>query len=185
VAWASRFLGKSIARAHTLDFFDTLLEIAIVKNISFYLLGGKEEIIRKTVDNLKKKFPALNLVGFHHGYFAKEEMIIKEINLLKPDILIVGMGIPLQEKWFYKYRETLDIHLCWAVGSVFDILSGFYKRAPQWMINSGLEWTYRLIQEPGRLWRRYLFGNLVFIYHVLKWKLRSLFLKKGSYSLPN
>ena len=179
VGWALGFLGRPANCIHTLDFLDKLLEAGIEKNISFYLLGGKEAIIERAARNLKKRFPTLNLLGFHHGYFTEDESrIIEEINTLKPNILMIGMGVPKQEKWIYNHLDELEVNLYWAVGALFDILAGFYKRAPAWMINSGLEWFYRLCREPKRLWKRYLIGNFVFIYYVLSWKIKKLFFQR-------
>lgn len=171
VVWASKLFPQSLPeRVNILDFFDKLAKRLIKNNITLYLLGGKPEVVKKAVCELKKRFSGLSILGFHHGFF-KPEMeadIIKEINMLKPHILLVGMGVPKQEKWINKYLNQLDVNLCWAVGAVFSNFSGIFTRAPNWMIKCGLEWLYRLFQEPKRLWRRYLIGNFVFVYRVLK-----------------
>lgn len=172
VVWASRFLGKALPeRVNPMDSFDELIDMSTKRGISFYLLGGKLDVVQNAVDKLKNKFPNLKIVGFHHGYFDKEENeVIEEINRLKPNILMVGMGVPKQERWIYKHLDRLEVNLCLAVGGMFDILSGSLKKAPRWMIDGGLEWLYRLYQEPKRLWRRYLIGNFIFAYHILKWE---------------
>lgn len=186
VVWGSKFLKKPLPeRVNPLDFFDALLNIASKKSISFYLLGGKPDVIQNAVDKLKNKFLNLKIIGFHHGYFDKEEEeIIEEIKRLRPNILMVGMGVPKQEKWIYKHLDRLEVNLCLAVGGMFDILSDSLKRAPIWMIDGGLEWLYRLYQEPGRLWKRYLFGNFIFIYRILKWEIDT-FLKSKTNCLNN
>jgi N-acetylglucosaminyldiphosphoundecaprenol N-acetyl-beta-D-mannosaminyltransferase len=113
----------------------------------------------------------LAIVGSRDGFFDEaEEDAVREINKLKPNILMVGMGTPKQEKWIYNHLNELDVNLCWGVGAAFEWLSGYRKRAPRWMVECGFEWLYRLYQQPKRLWKRYLVGNLVFIYHVLHWK---------------
>jgi len=181
VVWASKLFRNSLPeRVNSLDYFDRLAEGLIEKKIKIYLLGGKPGVVQKAVDELKKRFSNLVIVGFHHGFFneEQEDNIIKEINVLKPNILVVGMGVPRQEKWMYKQLNEADVNLFWAVGAAFNSLSGAFKRAPKWMISCGLEWLYRLYQEPNRLWKRYLVGNLVFIYRVLKYKITSRYLEK-------
>ena len=133
-------------------------------------MGGELHIVKKAEEALKKK--GLRIVGSRDGFFSKaeEKEIIREINALKPDILMVGMGMPKQEKWIHGHLHELDVHLCWGVGAAFDWFSGQRKRAPLWMINCGFEWLHRLYQQPKRLWKRYVFGNAVFIYRIVKWK---------------
>jgi N-acetylglucosaminyldiphosphoundecaprenol N-acetyl-beta-D-mannosaminyltransferase len=98
--------------------------------------------------------------------------MLKAINAFKPDALMVGMTAPKQEKWAYKHYNQLEVgHIC-CIGAVFDFYAGTVKRAPQWMIKMGLEWFYRLIKEPGRMWQRYLIGNMIFIGHIIKEKLK-------------
>lgn len=173
VVWASRFLGTPLPqRVNILDFFDKLSQELSIRKITIFLLGGKRGVAKKVEEVLKKK--GLIIVGSREGFFTKddEEGIVREINALCPDILIVGMGSPKQEKWIYSYLNELDVHLCWAVGAAFDWLSGHRKRAPKWMIRCGLEWLHRLCQEPKRLYKRYLFGNFLFIYHFLRFKFK-------------
>jgi len=177
VVWASRFLGSPLPqRINPMDFFDEWVDITTKKGITFYLLGGKPDAIQNAVDRLKNRFLNLEIVGFHHGYFDKEEdkIIIEDINKLRPNILLVGMSVPRQEKWIHKHLDKLEVNLCFAVGGMFDILSGSFKKAPGWMREMGLEWLYRLYQEPKRLWRRYLIGNFIFIYRVLRWKVGTI-----------
>ena len=137
-------------------------------------MGGKSHIVKKTEEALKGE--GLKIIGSKNGFFDKteEKEIIREINILKPDILMVGMGVPKQEKWIDRHLQELDVNLCWALGAAFDWLSGQRKRAPRWMIKCGFEWIHRLYQQPKRLWKRYLIGNLVFIYYVLSWKIREI-----------
>ena len=138
-------------------------------------MGGKPDVVQKAAVELEKRFPGLEISGFHHGFFNEREEsgIIKEINFLKPNILMVGLGVPKQEKWVRRHLNELDVNLCWGVGAAFDWLSGQRKRAPRWMVSCGFEWAHRLYQEPKRLMRRYLIGNPVFIYHILKRKMRN------------
>lgn len=167
---ASRILGQPLPeRAPTPDFIDEVFSAAQNKKWSVYLLGTKEESLRLFINRLKQKFPSLDICGSHHGYFSKDEenRIISEINLLKPTILIVGMGTPKQEKWVDDNLQRIDTKAFWAVGALFDVMAGVLPRAPKWMQAIGLEWLFRFFQEPKRLWRRYLIGNVVFILRVL------------------
>lgn len=173
VVWAARFLGNHLPeRVNILDFFDRLVKELKEKEITIYLLGGTQDVVKKTEQVLKDK--GLKILGSRDGFFDKieEKEIIREINTLKPDILMVGMGVPKQEKWIYTHLNELDVHLCWAVGAVFDWLSGQKKRAPEWMMKCGLEWLHRLYQQPKRLWKRYLIGNIVFLCRIFKWKIK-------------
>ncbi|MBN1687856.1 MAG: WecB/TagA/CpsF family glycosyltransferase [Candidatus Omnitrophica bacterium] len=140
------------------------------KNYSFYFLGGKPGIAEKARDALREKIPNLQVRGYRDGYFEKEgkenEAVIEEINRLKPDILILGFGMPLQEEWLNQYWEKLDARIFLTGGAVFDYTSGVLKRAPEWMIRMQMEWLYRLLQDPVRLFQRYVFGNPYFFYQV-------------------
>jgi len=172
VIWAARLLGCPLPeRVNILDFFDKLTPRIKEKKITIYLLGGTKEVVKSAQEKLKGF--GLEVIGGRDGFFdeTEEAEVIRGINILKPDILMVGMGVPKQEKWIYAHLKELDVHLCWAVGAAFDWLSGYRKRAPNWMIKWGLEWLHRLCQQPNRLWKRYLIGNIVFSCHVLKWKI--------------
>jgi len=176
IVWASFLLKKVLPERFTsIEYFDRLIGEFIKYNISFYFLGCKADIVIKVVENLKKTFHDVKIKGFHNGYFDHEEerKVINEINKLRPHILMVGMGVPKQEKWVYKHLSELDVNLCWIVGGTLDNLSGVLKRPPKWMSNTGFAWLYRLFQEPKRLRRRYLIGNLIFIYNVLKFKIKN------------
>lgn len=173
VVWLSRFLGSPLPqRVNIIDFFDLLVKRLIEEEISIYLLGAAENIVSKAARELKNK--GLNIIGYRNGFFDKsgEKEIIQEINNLRPDILLVGMGVSMQEKWIYRYRQELNINLCWAVGGVFDIFAGRFKKTPTWVSNCGLEWLYLGLQSPKRLVKRYLAGNFMFILHILRYKFR-------------
>lgn len=175
IVWASKFLGTPLKEKIVVtDFFVDFCEELAKKKIRLYLLGGKPGVTEKAKEKLQQKIPSLNIVGEHHGYFYREDdkEIVNKINNCRPNILLVGMGTPKQEEWTYYNRNRLNVSLCWAVGGLFDFISGRIKRAPLWMLHCHLEWLGRLYQEPKRLWRRYLIGNSVFIFRVLKFKLR-------------
>ena len=188
VVLVSKFLGNPLPeRVNIFDFFDLLFREITNRKLGLYFLGAKEITVRKAVDNLKKKFSSIMVLGFHHGYFQdiEEREIIDEINNLKPNILIIGMGVPKQEKWAYYHLNKLEVSLCWMAGGMFENLSGALKNPPKWISHIGFQWLYRLFQEPKRLWRRYLIGNFIFVYRILKWRLQSHLSKDHSDSLHN
>lgn len=167
---ASKILGQPLPeRAPTPDFIDKVFAKAQSKKWSVYLLGTKEKSLKLFIKQLKQKFPKLDICGFHHGYFNHEEekSIINEINSLKPTLLIVGMGTPKQEKWVNNNMAQLNARAFWVVGALFDVMAGVLPRAPKWIQNLGLEWLYRFLQEPRRLWKRYLIGNVIFILRII------------------
>ncbi len=178
---ASKILNSHLLeRTPTPDFIDKIFKEGEIKKWSFYFIGSKKLSLEKTVSIIKTKFPNINLKGYHHGYFSKQEenALIQDINLKKPTILIVGMGTPKQEKWIANNINRMDAKIFWAVGAMFDVLSGSLPRAPKWMQFIGLEWLYRLFQEPRRLWKRYTLGNLYFVYLIIKELIKKLLHRK-------
>jgi N-acetylglucosaminyldiphosphoundecaprenol N-acetyl-beta-D-mannosaminyltransferase len=173
VVLASKLFKDSLPeRVNILDFFDELAEKLRINKIKIYLLGDTIDIVQKAGNALKEKF-SLKIIGCHSGYFNEKEEVnlIKEVNFLKPDILMVGMGVPRQEKWIFKHINELDVNLCWAIGGVFKIFSGKLRKTPRWISKSGMEWLYLGIQEPSRFFNRYLSGNFVFIFRTIKYKI--------------
>jgi len=157
------------------DMFPFICEMASQKGMSLYFLGAKPGVVDALVDNLKGLYPALHIAGYHHGYFDKEkesEEIVERINASSADILFVAFGAPYQEKWIDYWYDQINTKVLLGVGGLFDFYSGRITRSPRWMREIGLEWLYRLYQEPGRMWRRYIIGNPLFLIRVLKWKSR-------------
>jgi N-acetylglucosaminyldiphosphoundecaprenol N-acetyl-beta-D-mannosaminyltransferase len=152
------------------DFGWDLAAFCEKEELTQYFLGNKPGIPEKAKDVLQEKHPGLKVVGTHHGYFKKEgpenEAVIKEINSKKPDILIVGFGMPLQEKWILDNRKKLDVGIIMTGGNCFTFLAGEESRAPNWMHKNGLEWLYRLVKEPVRMFDRYIIGNPLFMFRV-------------------
>lgn len=147
-----------------------LCRLSSEKGYRLFLLGSKPGVAAKAAEAFKQRFPALQIAGVDHGYFtqADEMDLVNRINILRPDILLVGMGSPLQEKWLWKHRSALRVPVLWGVGALFEYYAGVAPRAPVWMRRAGLEWLYRLIHEPRRLWRRYVIGNLLFVLLLLR-----------------
>lgn len=176
IVWAARFLGVPLPeRVNIEDFFDDMIRILKEKEITIYLLGGRLNTVKKTEYMLINK--GLKVAGSCHGFFDKNEEveIIKEINVLHPDILMVGLGVPKQEKWIQEHMHELNTNLCWAVGAAFDWLSGSRKRTPRLIVKCGLQWLCRLCRHPKGLWKRCLIGNPIFVYRIFERKIRNLF----------
>lgn len=179
--WAAKILGFPLKERITgTDLLFSLSNLSSQNNYKIFLLGARKQIIEKATENLRRKFLNLQIVGSCNGYFNDDKKIIEKINKVQPDVLFIGMGFPKQEKWIHKYINQLDIKVAICIGGVFDVIAGKTKRAPKWMQKCGLEWFFRLCQEPGRLWRRYLIGNTIFLYLVLKEFLKVRMLRRNS-----
>jgi len=155
------------------DMLPFICDLSIMKSYSIFLLGGKPGIGDRMKCNLQTKYKGLKIVGVQDGYFDKEKennCVIDRINSSGADILLVAFGAPVQEKWINEYSEFINAQIQMGVGGLFDFFSGKNKRAPKWMREVGIEWIFRIMQEPKRLWKRYVIGNPVFLYRVLKWK---------------
>lgn len=137
------------------SYFRKILEVGEKENWSFYLLGGKDEVPKLTAENVKKIYPNLNIVGYHEGFFDKdsEEDVIAEINKLQPNVLFVAMGAPLQEKWIAKHKNDLKVDVAAGQGGTFDYEAGKIKRAPKVFQKLGIEWFWRLMLQPSRIFR--------------------------------
>ncbi len=136
---------------------------------SLYLLGAAPGVADKARANLERDFPDTRILGCSHGYFADaaaEAAVIADINRVKPDILLVALGVPRQEKWIFAHRDELCCKVAIGVGGLFDFASGRIPRAPRWMLKMKIEWTYRLYNEPRRLFKRYIIGNPLFLWRV-------------------
>lgn len=166
VAWASKLTHTPLPeRVNAGDFLPQLCHICVHKGYRIYLLGGQGWVVRKAAENLCREFPGLHIVGTHHGFFQTEEEgdIIEDINHSGAHILLVGLGVPTQEKWIRRNLDKLKPAVCWGVGGLFDYYSLRIRRAPVFLRRIGLEWAFRLLLEPKRLWRRYMVGNFIFL----------------------
>jgi len=169
---AARIGGVNLeANLNGTDLIPAIIELAGKMNKNIYLLGGKPGIAEKAKMRIEKKYPGIQIKGVHSGYFDEKEeaLVIEEINKLNIDLLVVGMGVPRQELWLQRNRHRFNnLKLGVAGGAIIDFLSGNISRAPIWMRKSKTEWIYRLWLEPRRMWRRYLIGNIVFFWNILK-----------------
>ncbi len=175
LVWASRLLGTALPeRVAGVDLLEELLALAPQHRLRIFLLGAKQEVLSRLVARLQDAHPGLELAGWRNGYFgpADYDAVVQQIAESGADILFVGMPSPFKDVWCERYRDQLGVRLIMGVGGAFDVLAGMVPRAPHWMQQSGLEWAWRLLLEPRRLWRRYLVGNSRFIWLVLGQRLR-------------
>lgn len=174
IVWAARFLGQDLPeRVAGADLMQHLVHLAFDKGYKCFFLGAREEVVKKVVDVYKNKYSSSVIAGYRNGYFSKsdEPEVAMQIANSGAQLLFVAITSPRKENFLYEYREVLSIvNFTMGVGGTFDVIAGFTKRAPIWIQNMGLEWLYRLIQEPRRMWYRYLIGNTKFIIAVLKKK---------------
>ena len=136
-------------------YFRKVLEVGEKEGWTFYLLGGKDDVPALATENLKKIYPNIKIVGYHEGFFEKdsEEDVIKEINELKPNVLFVAMGAPIQEKWINNHKHELKVDVAAGQGGTFDYEAGKIKRAPVIFQKLGIEWFWRLMLQPSRIFR--------------------------------
>ena len=173
IVWAAKQLGIPLTeRVAGIDLFQKLVQVAAEKNYSIYLFGAKEEVVQKVRSILVAKYPSLRIAGIRNGYFteADEPEIVKDMASSGADMMFVAFSSPKKEYWVNKYLNELKIPFVMGVGGSFDVVAGVTDRAPKWMQDHGLEWFYRFIQEPGRLWNRYMVGNWKFVVYTMKCK---------------
>ena len=137
--------------------------------LNIFLLGASPTVASRAADHFTQRWPQHKIVGYQHGFFSKseEKLIAEKIKAAMPNLVLVAMGNGLQERWVEKLVPEVTLS-AWGVGALFDFLCGEIPRAPSWMRLLGIEWVYRLWQEPGRMWRRYLLGNPKFVVRVLR-----------------
>jgi N-acetylglucosaminyldiphosphoundecaprenol N-acetyl-beta-D-mannosaminyltransferase len=175
VKWGARLLNQEIPHRFTPpDWIPLLSQRCVDEGFSMYFLGSQPGVSEEASANLIASFPDLKISGTHHGYFNKQtghpenDSVIREINTKKPDILLVGFGMPIQERWIEENWEFINANIAITIGAAFDYITGEVTRVPRWLTDNGFEWLGRLIIEPRRLWKRYLIGNPLFIWRVLK-----------------
>lgn len=167
LVWGARMLGVKLKERVTgADMVPALAERAAKKGLSLYLFGGAPGVADKAAQILQERYPGLKIAGVQSPpYVPIEEMdpsILEHIRSAQPDILLVALGNPKQEKWIRRYGPQVKVPVMMGVGGSLDFIAGRLRRAPAWMQKSGLEWFYRLVQEPGRLWKRYVTDLFVF-----------------------
>lgn len=175
VMLAARMLGRRLpARITYAAWIWRLAEFAAAEGLSLYFLGARPGVAQEAARRLRERYPGLRILGVRHGYFdhspgsADNEAVLEEISAAAPDILLVGLGMPLQEIWLTENRHGLNAGVALTCGAAFDYASRRVRRGPRFLTESGFEWLARLLREPRRLWRRYLLGNPLFLLRVLR-----------------
>ncbi len=156
VVYASKILNNPLPeRVAGFDMASNLVDIIAETGHRLYLFGGKPGVAEQAEKNLKEKYPLINIVGTHNGYFAPEEVdsIIDDINKSRADLVFVCLGAPTQEKWIFNNKHKLNCHVMMGIGGSLDVFAGVAERAPEIWCDLGLEWLYRLIKEPRRIGR--------------------------------
>ncbi|MBU1667545.1 WecB/TagA/CpsF family glycosyltransferase [bacterium] len=181
VVWASKFLGQPLPqRVSGIDLMQNLVKLAYEKQYKVFFFGAKEEVVKGVVDKYTDMYNSNIIAGYRNGYFDKndEQVIAKQISESKADILFVAISSPTKEIFLNSYKDIIDTPFIMGVGGSFDVVAGKVKRAPLWMQKYGLEWFYRFLQEPRRMWKRYLVTNSLFIWYVMREKFMQLFKRK-------
>lgn len=176
IVWASRVNGRPLPeRVTATDFLPDFCRSAAASEVSVYLLGGKPGVAEQARDRLCSAAPGLKVVGCRDGFFgsADAEAVAAEVRRARPDVCVVAMGSPRQERWILANANSLGVPLLWAVGGAFDFHAGLKPRAPRWLIKLGLEWAFRMALEPGRLGTRYIYGNAMFAWATFREAIRS------------
>ncbi len=170
VVLGARFLGYSVPeRVAGIDLFHKLLELSEKRNYPVFFLGAKEEVLDKAISKIKNLYSNIKISGFHHGYFwDDEEQVVQKIKNSRPKLLFVAITSPKKENFINRWNKELGVSFVMGVGGTFDVVAGNVSRAPVWMQDWGLEWLFRLIQEPGRMWKRYLVTNSKFAFLLIK-----------------
>lgn len=175
VVWASRFLHQPLPeRVAGIDLFERLVETAAKDGDTVYFLGARQSVVEQVVDVFRTRHPDLRVAGFHDGYWNAEgeAALVEEIRAARPAYLFLAIPSPRKELWLNTYRQALGIPFVMGVGGSFDVVSGNVARAPGPVQRAGMEWAWRLCQEPRRMWRRYLFGNATFVKMTVRAMLR-------------
>lgn len=172
VALGARILGHPVGpRVCINDFIWDLARYCADRGYSVYLLGAHPDVIGRAADALARREPRIAIAGFHHGYFPKEgpesDAVVERINAARPHILLVGFGMPIQERWVRDNAHKIRANVIMVVGGFFDRLSGAVPWAPKWVTDNGLEWAYLSLKNPRRFFERYLVENPQFLFRVV------------------
>jgi N-acetylglucosaminyldiphosphoundecaprenol N-acetyl-beta-D-mannosaminyltransferase len=169
VVWAARMLGDRLpARITGADLMEQLIAHAEARGYSIYFLGARPEVVAACVARARKAHPALRIAGARDGYFTDESAVIEQLRAARPDIVFLGFGTPAKEYFMHRRYRDVGAPFVMGVGGAFDVYAGLVRRAPRFLQRAGLEWAYRLAQEPRRMWKRYLIGNSRFISIVIR-----------------
>ncbi len=174
IVWASRILGRPLPeRVAGIDLFAALLKLAAERGYRPYLLGARREVVEEVARRAQAQHPGLQIAGWRDGYWdasdpAAEAAVVAAIRAAHPDLLFVAMPTPRKELFLARHKDAMAVPFSMGVGGSFDVLAGKVTRAPRWMQRAGLEWFHRFLQEPRKMWKRYLVTNSRFAWLLLK-----------------
>jgi N-acetylglucosaminyldiphosphoundecaprenol N-acetyl-beta-D-mannosaminyltransferase len=171
IVWASRLCRESLTgRVNGTDLMERMIGRAAKEGFRIFFLGGRQDVVEDAAAVYRRRYPSLEIAGMRSGYFSadEEEDVIRQINQSRADLVLIGISTPRKELWADTALSRLDVAVCQGVGGSFDVIAGRVARAPVWMQRSGLEWFYRLVQEPLRMGPRYLTTNPLFVWLILK-----------------
>lgn len=172
VVWASRLLGKPLKeRVAGVDLFEALMRRAGEKGWRVFLLGAREEVVKAVADTYQQRYPQLAIAGWRNGYWKgelEEAQVAEQVRASRADLLFVAISSPKKEQFLGRWQAEMKIPFAMGVGGTFDVAIGLVKRAPRWMQRAGLEWFYRFLQEPRRMFRRYFIDDMAFIWLFIK-----------------
>lgn len=177
IVWGSKILGNPLPeRVAGIDIFTELVKISAKNGYKPYFFGAKEEVVSEVVRKFKKEYPSLEVAGYRNGYFKDEEakIIAEDIRNSGADILFVAFSSPMKEFWIKEHMNIMQVPFAMGVGGSFDVVAGKTTRAPKWMQRCGLEWFHRFIQEPRRMFKRYIVGNLKFTAKLIKYRAKGV-----------
>lgn len=167
VVWLSRLTGQGLPeRVAGIDVMRALMELADRKQYRVFFLGAKPDVVQAVVRRVEADYPGLKVAGYRDGYFDLEtegQEVAEQIATSRADILFVAITPPRKELFIDRWKGTMAVPVCHGVGGSFDVYAGRIRRAPQWMQRAGLEWFFRILQEPRRMWKRYLITNTAFL----------------------
>lgn len=170
VVWACRILGRPLPqRVAGIDLMQRMLGRANERRYRVFCLGATEQVLDETMATIARDYPSAVLAGHHHGYFTEQDepRIAEAIRASRSDMLFVGMTSPRKEQFLARWMADMDVPVCHGVGGSFDVMAGKVKRAPRLWQQLGMEWLYRVVQEPRRMWKRYLVTNARFVWLVV------------------
>lgn len=177
VVWASRLLGRPLKeRVAGCDLFEALMRRAGERGWRVFLLGATEDVVGRVAATYRSRYPGLVLAGWRNGYWrgeAEEAQVAEQIRAARPDLLFVAISSPKKEQFLGRWQAGMQVPFAMGVGGTFDVAVGRVRRAPRWMQQWGLEWFYRFLQEPRRMFRRYFIDDMAFIWlfvKELRWK---------------
>lgn len=176
IVWAGRLLGHPIKeRVAGIDLMQAVVGRGAERGWRVYFLGATAEVLKKAIEELKRAHPRLQVAGSRHGYWsseAEEARIVEDIRRAKADVLFIGISSPKKELFAYRHGPRMGVPFVMGVGGSFDVIAGVTRRAPTWMQQVGLEWFWRFLQEPRRMWRRYFVDDMKFVLLVARQMLR-------------